>query len=138
MQNSEIEKEELLKRTIEASNHFIEDFLDPTKEFVKNIKNKYYLLRYHDLHNMIDKDEIANYIKEMDYQDFLHTPYWDAVRSKKLYEAHFKCQLCGETGIKLNVHHNSYERHGYEAEYYKEDLIVLCDECHEKFHNKKE
>ena len=128
---------ELIEQSKIATDRFIKEYLNPDRKFLDSVKNKFSSMRYSQLYNLADKNEIAEYIKEMDYQDFLNTPYWDAVRSKKLYEAHFKCQLCGKSDTRLNVHHNSYERHGYEAEYYKEDLIVLCDECHEKFHNEE-
>lgn len=34
----------------------------------------------------------------------------------------------------LNVHHNSYAHHGQEHKHL-EDLVVLCNNCHKKFHN---
>ena len=46
-------------------------------------------------------------------------------------KAGFKCQLCGRKGD-LNVHHNTYNSRGNEN---LKDLIVLCKDCHTKFHN---
>ena len=60
-----------------------------------------------------DQDEIYKEINNMDYNDFLHTPYWDGVRNYKLKSANYRCQLCGKSG-KLNVHHKTYENHGRE------------------------
>lgn len=79
-------------------------------------------------------DELENYLKGYEYKDFLNTYYWDAVRQYKLYLANYKCQLCNSKG-KLNVHHTTYEHHGTEH-LHLEDLIVLCEECHAKFHDK--
>ena len=68
------------------------------------------------------------------YEDFLKSDYWKYVRGKKLKDAHNKCQICGSKKS-LNVHHNSYANHGQEYKHL-EDLVVLCSECHKKFHNK--
>ena len=72
----------------------------------------------------------------MEYLDFLNTPYWDAVRSKKLYLSGYKCSLCN-CNTNLQVHHKTYENHGYEHNNL-DDLIVLCSNCHSKQHGKGE
>ena len=69
---------------------------------------------------------------KIDYKCYLKTMVWDNTRKKKLKEAGYKCQLCSKTGAELHVHHNSYERIGDED---MNDLIVLCEDCHKKFHN---
>ena len=73
----------------------------------------------------------------MDYHDFLKTPCWHGVRSYKLRNAKYCCELCGKKGV-LNVHHKTYENHGreFDRDIADSDLIVLCRECHEKFHDK--
>lgn len=82
-------------------------------------------------------DEVTNAILQMDYKDFLNTPYWDGVRNYKLKRAKYCCELCGAKGI-LHVHHKTYERHGREhmKSIANKDLVVLCKDCHEKFHDK--
>ena len=65
------------------------------------------------------------------YHDYLKSPEWKAKREQKLFEAGGKCQLCNEGG-KLHVHHRTYERVFNEL---MSDLIVLCQSCHEKFHD---
>ena len=75
-------------------------------------------------------------LKNMPYKQFLQTHYWTIVRNYKLYLVGYKCNLCGSSSI-LNVHHKSYEHHGEEHKYL-EDLIVLCQPCHGKFHDKLE
>ena len=69
---------------------------------------------------------------EIDYKCYLGTAVWDEKRKEKLKEAEYKCQLCSKKDIKLHVHHNTYERIGNED---MNDLIVLCEDCHKKFHN---
>ena len=78
---------------------------------------------------------VCEYINKMDYTDFLKTNYWRIVAGI-LKNDRRMCQVCNSTND-LIVHHRTYERHGYEhyPEVIKEDLTVLCDECHKKFHN---
>lgn len=73
-------------------------------------------------------------LQAMPYDEFLQTIYWDIIRGYKLYKAHYKCELCNQNG-QLHVHHKTYENHGNEHEHL-DDLIVLCRDCHAKFHNK--
>lgn len=67
---------------------------------------------------------------------FLRTPYWNAISLYAKSKANFSCQLCNSKE-NLRTHHRTYERHGYEHrdEVIKQDLIVLCDDCHSKFHD---
>lgn len=70
-------------------------------------------------------------LKTMPYREYLQTPEWKATRKQKLKRANYKCQLCNAGGV-LNVHHRTYERRGNEDD---NDLIVLCQPCHEIFHS---
>ena len=74
-------------------------------------------------------------LRDMPYADFLNTYYWDIVRKYKLVKGNYSCELCNTKGTVLNVHHKTYEHRGEEYRYL-EDLIVLCSDCHGKFHNK--
>jgi 5-methylcytosine-specific restriction endonuclease McrA len=74
-------------------------------------------------------------LKSLPYSDFLVTSYWNQIRKEMVKEADHKCQLCNNNSI-LHVHHKTYENHGYEHEHL-EDLIVLCEGCHRKFHDKE-
>lgn len=65
------------------------------------------------------------------YEDYLLTPHWKRTRLKALKHAGFKCQLCGDNGNHLEVHHNNYECLWQEK---LSDLIVLCPECHARHH----
>ena len=71
-------------------------------------------------------------LKTMPYKEYLETDHWKKTRKRALHRAKYKCQLCGSKE-NLNVHHNTYENRGQEKD---EDLIVLCQECHAKFHDK--
>lgn len=76
---------------------------------------------------------VPDYIRKMDYKDFLETPYWkQVVRDVKAKKGN-RCELCGSSS-NLEVHHPDYSIHGYEID--NEDrLTLLCHECHSRFHN---
>lgn len=75
---------------------------------------------------------------KMKYEDYLKTDYWKFCRQAKLEESDCTCGLCNHqdnTSKTLQVHHKTYENRGNER---LEDLIVLCEDCHAKFHDKLE
>lgn len=65
------------------------------------------------------------------YREYLKSDHWARRRAEALLRFGNKCALCG-SAEELNVHHNTYERLGREA---PTDLVVLCREHHEKFHD---
>lgn len=69
-------------------------------------------------------------LKDMPYADYLKTKHWQQVRHNAIERAGGRCQVCNSTD-RLNVHHNTYERRGEEL---PSDVIVLCQRCHETFH----
>lgn len=70
-------------------------------------------------------------LRSMPYYEYLQTPEWQDTRKRAMKRASFRCQVCNAYGVRLNVHHRTYERRGYED---SRDLIVLCEGCHEIFH----
>ena len=85
-------------------------------------------------YNKCNKNVVAIYLKKLNYRDFLKTPYWKTISYEAKRRAEFKCSLCGSQDD-LRTHHRDYKRHGKEIEYIDKDLIVLCNKCHEKFHD---
>ena len=86
-------------------------------------------------------DEIQKYIgsriRNMDYHsEFLKSLYWKSITQMIRENAHNKCQVCGGINKKLNIHHNTYEHHGFEVSHL-EDLVCLCEDCHHLFHEKQ-
>jgi len=71
-------------------------------------------------------------LRTMPYAEYLKTPHWDDTRKRALKRAHYKCQLCNTGNKSLQVHHRTYENRGDER---NADLIVLCADCHCKFHD---
>lgn len=118
--------------------NYIENYLDSNKKFKEGVSAYEKITCVMPQFCDFDFDEkIRNVVLGMDYSDFLHTPYWDGIRSYKLKKSKYRCQLCGKNGF-LNVHHKTYEHHGLEhnRSISDNDLIVLCQNCHEKFHDK--
>ncbi len=65
------------------------------------------------------------------YQDYLASQDWKQRRARILKRDNYQCTMCG-TGMNLRVHHIRYpDILGEEPD---EDLITVCDSCHEKIH----
>lgn len=79
-------------------------------------------------------DHEPDALRALPYKMFLQSLYWDIVRNYVRYKRGYRCEMCA-AGDPLNVHHKTYEHHGDEHRYL-EDLILLCSECHAKFHDK--
>ena len=67
------------------------------------------------------------------YHEYLKSDQWKELRLAKLIDSGDRCQLCNSPKQPLNVHHRTYDRVFNEL---PEDLIVLCGDCHSKFHDK--
>lgn len=70
-------------------------------------------------------------LRRLPYGEYLRTAHWQRVRTLALEQAGHACDLCGHTD-RLEVHHRTYERLGFERQ---SDLIVLCHDCHRDHHN---
>jgi len=75
-------------------------------------------------------DRLAE-LRAMTYSDYLQTPEWRERRAVAVDWARGACQLCNSEKKPLHVHHRTYDRLGAEL---PADLVVLCKDCHEKFH----
>jgi uncharacterized protein YlaI len=71
-------------------------------------------------------------LRSMPYDQYLKTPEWRAKREEALERDGYRCRLC-DSDERLHVHHRTYARRGNED---IEDLTTLCEECHERFHEK--
>ena len=82
----------------------------------------------------INRFRVAGVIKKMSYANFLRTLYWRTIAEDVKKKVDYKCSLCGKKTDKLEVHHSTYEHHGWEHKYRKKDLICLCHDCHTRYH----
>lgn len=78
-----------------------------------------------------EADALNEYLHTLPYAEYLLTPHWQNMRRGALERAQHRCQVCNASKG-LHVHHRTYERRGYE---HNEDLIVLCEGCHQLFHD---
>lgn len=62
-------------------------------------------------------------------------PKWQAKRLKVMEVAGFKCTHCGDKDSTLNVHHISYFKGRDPWEYDDDELVCLCEGCHESMHD---
>jgi 5-methylcytosine-specific restriction endonuclease McrA len=120
------------KTVLENTFYYLENHLNPDKKWDKEItpKLRIYLIRYAN----VNWEAVSDHIKGMDYQNFLKTPYWKAIAAHTKYKAGYRCQLCNRA-YNLVTHHKDYGIHGFEHAR-MQDLIVLCYDCHSKFHDR--
>lgn len=84
--------------------------------------------------NNCDNKQITQEIKDMEYGEFLKTPYWKIISFLVKKYHGFKCVMCNSKE-NLHVHHKSYELHG--SEHTQAGFAMLtsvCAECHSKHH----
>jgi hypothetical protein len=114
---------------------FIENYLNSNRSRNKWI-NPYF--KYTEILNNIFniENEVKQFILNMDYKDFLQTPYRKWIAEYKKKSCSYKCMICWLNN-NLNIHHNSYENHWLEhnRNVFKNDLICICNNCHNKHHN---
>ena len=64
-----------------------------------------------------------------------HDPRWQKFRLKRLEQSKWSCDHCGDSKIKLNIHHAFYIARRDPWHYLPQSTIVLCDQCHEDAHD---
>jgi len=139
--NEEKEKKEETYKKLRRNDtdYYIQNYLSPDKEWKANIKPRdrwKAISTATQWDNYVYLKEIIAHIQNMEYHDFLKTPYWKTVAQHVLYKSEYTCQQC-DSKERLVVHHKTYKHHGQEHLYWKEDLICICTKCHEKIHGIK-
>lgn len=66
------------------------------------------------------------------YHAYLRTDEWRAISNEIKSRAKYRCQICNSRGP-LNTHHRTYENL-YRERDHMEDLVCLCEVCHERHH----
>jgi hypothetical protein len=66
------------------------------------------------------------------YRMYMASSEWKGIRKRKLQQVGYRCQGCS-SDERLEVHHLSYARFGYE---HLNDLQVLCHLCHAREHGR--
>ena len=69
------------------------------------------------------------------YRDQLRDPRWQKKRLEALEKAYWECENCGDKTTMLHVHHKRYVKGCMAWEYELDQLVVLCEPCHEGEHD---
>lgn len=69
------------------------------------------------------------------YYEKLKDPKWQKKRLEAMQRKEFCCELCGDNETTLNVHHKEYFKNYEPWEYELDQLAVLCESCHESYHD---
>jgi hypothetical protein len=68
------------------------------------------------------------------YFEKLKDPRWQKKRLEILNAADWRCELCHAEDQTLHVHHKTYLKGREPWEYERDQLVALCEECHESTH----
>ena len=74
----------------------------------------------------------------MNYKEQTKSPKWQKKRLEVLELRGFKCEECKCEDKQLHVHHRFYIKGRKYWEYDNDVLQVLCEDCHQKEHEKPE
>lgn len=73
--------------------------------------------------------------EKISYQKLLRDPRWIKRRNEILSRDKNTCQMCGAQDRYLHVHHTKYIVGRKPWEYADDDLVTLCELCHERVHS---
>lgn len=65
-----------------------------------------------------------------EYEIFIKSAQWRNICATMIKLANSKCERCGNSPARLEVHHLNYERFGGRER--RNDLLVVCKTCHEQ------
>lgn len=69
------------------------------------------------------------------YRDQLRDPRWQQTRLRIFERDGFRCRCCGRRDEELHAHHLFYRKGFAPWEYSHDELVTLCDSCHEIEHS---
>ena len=74
---------------------------------------------------------VGDRLPHIDYHQYLGSDLWREKATMAKENAGQRCQVCNGT-YRLEAHHRTYERLGFED---RDDITVLCRDCHQVFHD---
>ncbi len=81
---------------------------------------------------------LTDCIRELSYEEFKKTPYWNAMSEHLLNKLGHHCAICGASGIDgadIEIHRNGFESYGKEwLPHYEKDFMPICSSCHQCLH----
>jgi len=84
---------------------------------------------------MLSLKEVVSNMADKAYWQKLKDPRWQKLRLEAMQKADFKCEICRDDESSLNVHHKEYFKGHEPWEYDVNQLSVLCEPCHESYHD---
>ena len=87
----------------------------------------------HEKQEKLKQEQERQRLHAMPYKEYLLTPHWLELSERIKARDGYRCVLCNSSD-KIEGHHRTYERRGYELE---SDVHTLCHPCHAKHHNKE-
>ena len=99
----------------------------------KYLKNERTMVEFRCLEHIFTEDD-ARRLQAMTYEHFLDNQYWHIVSDYVKIIEDNQCSWCNKLDYHSELHHNSYEHHGWEHQYIDKDLELLCQSCHRKVH----
>lgn len=70
----------------------------------------------------------------MTYREQLLHPNWQRKRLEIMQRDDFACKCCYDEETTLHVHHKQYVKGRMAWDYPNEELVTLCESCHEQMH----
>ena len=80
-----------------------------------------------------EDQEPVSRIPQSDYHEYINSYQWREKATMAKENAGQRCQVCNGDD-RLEAHHRTYERLGFEE---KGDITVLCRDCHQVFHDNR-
>lgn len=99
-----------------------------TEDLVPDLNDSWYIDHSYDIN---PPAQLPNVLSTLPYDLYLESDHWKALRAKAIAHYGDTCVLCDKQPVQ--VHHRTYVRRGFER---LTDLIVLCDDCHSRYHGK--
>lgn len=75
---------------------------------------------------------------KLTYSEQLRHPKWQRKRLEVLQAAGWECENCGDKETTLNVHHKRYIKGRMAWEYGRDELVALCEPCHQSDHQDRD
>ena len=121
------------KRCLNTSDHEVQFASNDTKYRCCKLHAIFYVKAGARIVLSPEKEARLQELHMMPYRDYLQTPEWKERSLLAKKKAGNRCQVCNTSSkeTQLHTHHRTYERRGNEND---GDLIVLCEDCHEIFH----
>ena len=118
-------------RRLSINDSYLKKYKKLIKEYNKRLNPK--------INPKIKNELTIEELNSISYKEYLKTNHWKRVRKLAFKRAKYKCEQCEQCGNKgvLHPHHKTYKNRGNEHNNL-DDIIVLCEDCHSKIHDKKE